>query len=107
MAAIRQSPNFDWPRTLTRDGLHLLHCAVFIIESLNDQRRTRDPVKIFFDVPAAKIRMQPDIVPPPEGARSVTVMSRQLFREVRGLEFHLGISNRRDTEVLDENMRRQ
>ena len=107
VAAIREGKNFDRTGALGRDGLDLLHRAVLIVEALNNKHRAGDPRKIFFNIPAAEIRMQPDIVPSPECSRNVAMMARQFFREVRRLKFHLGFGNRCNTEILDKNMRRQ
>src|SRR4029077_15455670 len=69
---------------------------VLVVEALDDEDRARDARQIFFDVPAAEVGMEPDVVPSPKGARGVAVIAAEEFRQIRGLEAHLGLSDATD-----------
>jgi hypothetical protein len=105
VAAIGQAQDLDRAAGLAGDGFGLGHSPVLIVETLNDESRAGDSRQIFFDVPAAKIGMEPDIVPSPEGPGGIAVMAGELFGEIRGFELYLGLGDAFDAEVLDEDVR--
>src|SRR5579859_1380446 len=105
VAAIGQAKNLDRSARLAGDCFWLRHGPVLILETLNHENWTGDARQIFFDVPAPKIRMEPDLVPAPERLRGIAVMAGELFGEISGFKLYLGLGDALDTEVLDENMR--
>lgn len=105
VATIGQAEDLDWAAGLAGDRFGLGHGPVLIVETLNDENGAGNARQIFFDVPAAKIGMEPDIVPSPEGPGCIAVMAGELFGEIRGFERHLGLGDAFDAEVLDEDVR--
>lgn len=107
VTAVVEGKDFDRATGLAGNGLDLRHGSVWIVEALNGQDRAADAREILFDVPAAEVRMEPDVVPSPEGACGVAVMAGELLGKVGGLECSLGLGDAGDTEVLDEDVRRE
>ena len=105
MAAILEAQDFDRSAYLACDCIDLGHGSVLIFESLDEKDRAGDPRKVFFDIPVAKIGMKPDVVPSPEGASRVAMVTREFFAEVGSFEFVFGFGNTLDAEIFDENMR--
>ena len=64
------------------------------------------PRQDLLDVPAPEVRMQPDVVPPPESLRRVGMIAAELLRQVRALEGRLRLGDAPHADVLDENMGR-
>src|ERR1700759_724269 len=55
------------PAGLPFDRLDLTPGAILVVLSLKNENGDRDPGQVLFDVPDAKLRMEPDVVPAPEG----------------------------------------
>ena len=87
------------------DCFHLRHGSVLIVESLDDKHRAADAGQVLFDVPAAEIGMEPDVVPSPESAGGIAVIAAKAFPQICGFEAHLGFGDAADAEVFDENVR--
>ena len=51
--------------------------------------------------------MQPDVIPSPERAVGIAMMTGEFLRKIRSLEFHFRFSDARDAELLDKDVRRQ
>src|ERR1700747_367160 len=81
---------------------HVSQSPVLIVFALNHQRGASYRTKIFFDVPFAKSRIEPDVIPSAKHFINMIVISRKPFRQVaRFIEF----ANRRDAsqaELFDE-----
>src|SRR5579872_6286894 len=107
MAAILERQHLDRPAALPPNSFHLRHGPVLVVDSLNDERRAGDARQIFLDVPAAKLGMQPDIVPSPERAGGVAMMAREFLAKIRRLELLLRFGDARHAEIFNKDMRRE
>ena len=107
VTAIRKSENHNRSCTLLRDGFHLGHGSVLVVEALNHEDRAGNAREIFFDGPAAEVGMKPDVVPSPEGSGGVAMMTGEFLRHVCGPEFHFGFGDASHAEALDKNVRRK
>src|SRR6185369_5117767 len=96
-AGFRQSPH---------DRGYLLERAVLVVLALHGEHRAGDRRDLALDVPAAKRRHQPDVVPAVERRVDVGVVAgeaiAQVARPVRGAR----LRDARHRDVLDEQMRR-
>src|SRR5580698_8947689 len=105
MPALGQRKNLYGTGRLLGDGLHLRHGSVLIVEALNREDGAGDVRKIFFNIPGAKVRMQPDIVPSPKREGGVAVMASQFLGEIRCFKGGFGYRDACDAEVLDKDVR--
>src|SRR5260370_4438302 len=85
---------------------HLSERAVFVVLALNHQRGAGNCFQIFFDVPLAELRIEPDVVPSAKGAIDVIVIGRQSFRKVGGLVEFANRGDASDAQILHKNVRR-
>src|SRR4029077_107076 len=90
---------------LASDSIYLSQGPILIFVSLDCQDRTRDAREIFFDIPAAKMWIQPDVVPSPECSGSIAVITRKFRREVGRLELALNLRDALHAEIFYEKMR--
>src|ERR1700704_4440169 len=104
--AVGEAQELDRAAGLPRDRLELRHRPVLVVEALDREHRAMYPRQDLLDVPAPEVRVQPDVVPPPERLRSVGVIAAELLREVRVLEGGLRLRDALHADVFDENMRR-
>jgi hypothetical protein len=104
VTAFGERKNLDWASGLSGDGVDLRHSSVLIIESLNRQDGAGDAREIFFDVPAAEVGMEPDVVPSPERARGVLMVAGQLCCQIGRLELDFCLGDTGDTEIFDEDV---
>src|SRR6267378_4602347 len=104
--AVGEAKELDRTAGLPRDRLELRHRPVFVVEALDREHRAMYPRQDLLDVPAPEVRVQPDVVPPPERLRSVGVIAAELLREVGVLEGRLRLGDALHADVFDENMRR-
>src|SRR5215472_8261368 len=104
MSAILQRQHFHWSGSQALNRLHLPHRPILILETLDDQDRTGNPRQIVFDVPASKIRMQPDVVPSPECPPCIAVMPRQSLGQIGGFKLRFRSSDARHAQVLHKDM---
>ncbi len=104
VAAICERENFYRASGLAFDGFYLRHGAVLVVFALNGEDGAGDAGEIFFDVPAAEVGMEPDVVPSPECAGGVAMMAREFLCEIRFLESQLRFVDAGDAEVFDENV---
>ena len=89
-----------------RDRVDLRHRSVFVILALHGQHRAADARKAGLDVPAAKSRVEPDVVPAVKRGIGIVVIARQ-----PPLEIGTGVGDARlfdagHADVLDEDVRR-
>src|SRR5438477_9815628 len=63
VSAIEELHPVDTAANLTLDRIELRQCSIFIVATLDQQQRTIDARQIGFDVPVAKSRREPDVVP--------------------------------------------
>src|SRR5205809_2280624 len=90
LIAMRRVPAFGkleavqlWDRA--RGTVDLLDGSVLVLEALDRQHRAADLPEHGLDVPDGEIGIEPDIVPAPERAFDVVVITRELFAQI-GLE---------------------
>ena len=107
VAAILQRKHFHLARNLSLYRFHLRHGSVLIVHALNHQHRAGNLRQVSFDVPVAKFRMEPDLVPSPESFGRIAMMARQFLRQICGLELRLCLGDAGHAQILDEHMRRQ
>ena len=107
VAAVGQGKNLDGTARLAGDGLDLRHGSVLVVESLNGEDGAGDAGEIFFDIPAAEIGMEPDVVPSPERAHGVAMMAGEFLGEIRSLESCFGFGDAGHAEIFNEDVRRE
>src|SRR5271169_3260678 len=73
--------------------LNLRGRTVLVFLALNAQHRTANGIEIRLDVPRAKTRIEPDIVPSPERLIHVFVITPQPTSQVRSLVANLRFAN--------------
>ena len=71
------------PRHARSESLDLLECSVFVIFSLNRKHWTEHSSAIALDIPRAKTRVQPNVVPAVKGCGGIAMMARELRAEIR------------------------
>jgi hypothetical protein len=77
--AIRKLHSSELTRSdAVRDAFDLLERPIFVVEPLDREHRTGDLRKQRFDVPLSESRIEPDVVPTPEGAFDVLVAPSEL-----------------------------
>jgi len=106
VSAIGELEDFDWAAYPASERLYLRHRSIFVFQSLNGEDWTSDSRKIFFNVPAAEVGMEPDVIPSPEGARGVLMVAGEPGRKVGSFEFDFGRGDAGDGEIFDEDVRR-
>src|SRR5687768_5850255 len=95
------------PRQALPDRAQLVERAMLVLASLHGQDRALDTCDLRFDVPCAKARVEPDVVPSPEGRVDVGMVLRQPLAQVR---LEIGGPHGLDARYadrLDEYVRRQ
>jgi hypothetical protein len=71
-----------------RRGHAALNCfylgqrAVLVVLALDHERGARNRREIFLDVPAAKLRIELDVIPSAKCLIDMIVIARQFFREI-------------------------
>src|SRR5260221_3400436 len=106
MLAIRQHQPLEASGHAAHDGVDLGQRAVFVIGALDRQHRAAHAGQNALDVPGAKVRMKPDVVPAAEGAVDIGVIAREAPPQVGRV---ISRPRRRDAgggRVLDEDVRR-
>src|SRR5712672_1860602 len=79
------------PSNAALNGFNVGYRAIFVVFALNDQSGARNRAEIFFNVPLAKLRIEPNIVPAAKHFIGVLVVARKFFAQA---------------ELFDENVRR-
>ena len=69
-------------RCLSGDAADLVERAVLVVHALDREHGAADGRQLFFDIPLAEGRMQPDAAPAPEGRVGVVVVAAQPGRKV-------------------------
>src|SRR5450631_3274727 len=69
-------------RYAPRDSMDLLHRAVFVVDALQREHRAADGLDVALDRPVAEGRIEPDVVPAPEGGIGIVVVARELRTQV-------------------------
>ena len=90
---------------LALNGLDLGQGAVLVVFTLDDEDGASDCGKILFDIPLAKVRIEPDVVPAAKNFFDVIVIAGELLRQVGGRKQRANCSNAPETCVFDEDMR--
>src|SRR4051794_18063191 len=107
MSAIRDGDRLHRPARLAFDRLDLLPGAVLVALSLEDENGDLDRGQVLFDVPGAKIRMEPGTVPALEGDVHVrSVVPRQTVAQVRSPVVLADLRDARETVKLGVYVRR-
>src|SRR5712691_4844633 len=104
--AVGEAQQLDRAAGLFCDRLELRHRPVLVVEALDRKYGTMYPRQDLLDVPAPEIRIQPDVVPPPERLCRVGMIAAELLREVRALESGLRLGDAPHADILDEHVRR-
>lgn len=94
-------------RYRARDAIDLRHGAVFVIESLNGEQRAGDLWKQRFDIPRPKFRIEPDVIPAPEGGVDIVVIAGELDAQIAVHVDITRLGNACDRYVLNKNMGRR
>src|SRR5437899_182774 len=103
--AVCEAQELDRAAGLPRDRLELRHRPVLVVEPLDREHRAMYARQDLLDVPAPEVRVQPDVVPPPERPRRIGVIAAELLREVGLLEGGPRLRDALHADVFDENMR--
>src|ERR1051326_7044897 len=83
MTAVFQFKYFD-SGNHSRDAVDLLHCPVLILLALDREYRTGDSRQVLVNIPGAKMRVEPDVVPAPECRVRVGVITSEPVAQVSG-----------------------
>src|SRR5882672_625796 len=78
--AVGQTQELDRAAGLLCDRVELRHRPILVVETLDREHRTMYSRQDLLDVPAAEVRMQPDVVPPPECLCCVGMIAAELLR---------------------------
>ena len=102
MAAFLELEKLAGPAYTAPDLVQLRHGAVFVVETLDREHRAAHARQVVVaDVPAAELRIKPDLGPAVEGLARVPVVAAELLGEVGGLEGVRRLADRRDADWLD------
>ena len=96
--------DFDRAGGLPGDRLPLRRGSVLIFESLDHEDRASNARKIFFNIPAAEIGMEPDVIPSPECAGGVAMMAAKFPGKIRRLETCFSLGDAGHAQVLDKDV---
>src|SRR5260370_3959917 len=77
-------------RDRSRDAVDLFHSSVLVLLALDRENRAGDSWQILVDIPVAKVRVEPDVVPAPECGVRIGVVASQLVAQVPRLVASLG-----------------
>lgn len=80
--------------------------AVFVVVALNDKDRASDSRQKFFDVPGAKFRSQPDIVPASKHFVDVVMVAGKFLAQISGLIQRTDGHRAAQAEIFNEDVRR-
>ena len=87
-------------------AVDLLERAELVVQALDREHRAADALQPGFDVPGAESRVQPDVIPAPEGRVDVVVVARQTLRQVGAEEVLARGLDAGHRHRLDEQVRR-
>src|SRR5882762_3642158 len=94
------------PSNAALNGFNVSYRAIFIVFALNDQSGARNRAEIFFNVPLAKLRIEPNIVPPAKHFVGMLMIARKFLWQVTRF---IDLANRdgaSQAKLFDENVRR-
>src|SRR5712671_6463838 len=94
------------PSNAALNGFDMGYRAIFVVFALNDQSGARNRPEIFFNVPLAKLRIEPNIVPATKHFVGMLVVARKFFTQVTGLIHLANRDGASQAELFDENVRR-
>ena len=94
------------PSNAALNGFNLGYGAIFIVFALNDQGGAGNRAKESFNVPLAKLRIEPNIIPSAKHFVDMLVITRQFFTQVSGVIDFANRNGASQTELFDENVRR-
>src|SRR6266404_9265106 len=105
VSAIRKDQRLR-PRDLPLNRFDMGHSSVFVVFALYHQRGAGDRSEIFFDVPVAKLWVEPDVIPSAKHFVNMIVIPRKFFRQVARFVQLANGPCATQAELLDENVRR-
>src|SRR5712671_1656533 len=94
------------PSNAPLNGFNVGYGAVFIVFALDDQSGARNRAEVFFNVPLAKLRVEPNIVPAAKHFVGMLVIARKFFTQVTGVIHFANRDSASEAELFDENVRR-
>src|SRR5882762_1453082 len=93
------------PSNAALNGFNVGHGAIFIVFALNDQGGARNRAKESLNVPLAKLRIEPNVIPSAKHFVDILVVARKFLRQVTRF---IDLANRdsaSQAELFDEDMR--
>src|SRR5471030_3135434 len=102
MPAMLKFQHLDRPARVVGDQIDLRHAAVLVAITLDREERALDRWQKALDVPIAKLRRKPHVVPAVKGLGRVAMMAREFLRQIGGLECSLGGGDAIDADALHE-----
>src|SRR5712672_1544290 len=94
------------PSNAAPNGFNVSYRSVFIVFALNDQGGAGNRAKESFNVPLAKLRIEPNVIPAAKHFVGMLVIARQFFTQVTGLIHFANRYGATEAEFFDENVRR-
>src|ERR1700730_14075564 len=89
------------------DAADLFQRAVLVVSALNGEDGTGNPRQVLLNIPGAKLRMEPNVIPAPENSVYIVVIAPQSLPQARGLVGNLRRRDAGNRHVFDEDMRRK
>src|SRR6267154_6480749 len=94
------------PSNTALNCLDVSQRSVFIVFALDDQSGARNRAKESFNVPLAKLRIEPNITPSAKHFVGMLVIARKFFAQVGGLIHFANRNGASQAKLFDENVRR-
>src|SRR5216684_4582937 len=96
--------HFDRTIAFFLRDLDLTDGPVLIVGALQDRERYPDVGEILRNIPATKPVVEPRVIPTVEGVVDIAVPALQLLLEAAGLIGLLGLCDRRQPDIFDDEM---
>src|SRR6267142_4685139 len=94
------------PSNAAVNGFNVGYRAIFVVFALNDQSGARNRAEIFFNVPVAKLRLEPNIAPTAKHFVGMRVIARKFFAQVAGLIHFANCDSTSEAKPFDKDVRR-
>src|SRR5580765_4308179 len=105
VAATRKNQRLR-PRNAALNHFNVGKCPVLIVFPLDDESGARNRAKESLNVPLAKLRIEPNIVPSAKHFVDMLVIARKFFTQVTSFEHFANRNGASETKIFDENVRR-
>src|SRR6266403_5323975 len=92
------------PTNAALNGFDVGHGAIFIVFALNDQSGAGNRGKKSFNVPLAKLRIEPNVIPFAKHFVDMPVIARQFFTKVTGVIDFANRNGASEAKLFDKNM---